>query len=109
MDNPLPRRIPGSSGRQPNAEVPSRPPWNAFATASATYGQPSAALVERANRGWRNLGARHSRIAGDVSGADGPNRLRWEAPAIQPSTVLLGRARRGWERFVRTAEEAPGE
>ncbi len=64
----LPRRNPGSSRRQPNAEAPGRIPWDAFsvgADVSATYGQPSQALIERAQRGWRRLGSLHARIGED--------------------------------------------
>ncbi|MFJ8209712.1 hypothetical protein [Streptomyces sp. NPDC096033] len=64
----LPRRTPGSSGRQPNTEAPDRIPWEAFTIAadtSATYGQPSPALIARARRGWKRLGNLHERLGQD--------------------------------------------
>lgn len=105
------RRVPESSGHQPNAEASERPPWDAFAAdVSATYGQPSPALVARANRGWHNLGARHSRTTGDLPGVEAPDCLvHWDAPTMQPSMDLLGRACIGWERFLRPVAEDLGE
>ncbi|MEU5811202.1 hypothetical protein [Streptomyces sp. NPDC047718] len=64
----LPHRIPGSSDRRPGYDSSSRTPWDAFAVdsdVSATYGQPSPALIERARRGWRRLGSLHARIGED--------------------------------------------
>ncbi|MEU9715426.1 hypothetical protein [Streptomyces sp. NPDC047976] len=65
----------------PSPELPRRPlprqlearpeppiPWDAFAVNSdvtAPYGQPSAALIERARRGWKRLGNLHGRLAED--------------------------------------------
>ncbi|MFE1560986.1 hypothetical protein ACFW6V_39130 [Streptomyces sp. NPDC058734] len=43
-------------------------PWDAFAAGAdiaRVYGQPSPALIERARRGWRKLGALHARIDSD--------------------------------------------
>ncbi|UQW99190.1 hypothetical protein [Streptomyces sp. RerS4] len=65
----LPRRSPaGASARQPGSEPSSRIPWDAFAASaddSATYGQPSAALIARARRGWQQLGSLHARTGQD--------------------------------------------
>ncbi|MFJ4316886.1 hypothetical protein ACIP46_16595 [Streptomyces lavendulae] len=38
------------------------------ADTAEAYGQPSEALITRARRGWRNLGALHARI--DPAGED---------------------------------------
>ncbi|RST00371.1 hypothetical protein EF910_32060 [Streptomyces sp. WAC07149] len=64
----LPRRTPGTSGRQPRAEAPEPIPWDAFAVTSdtaETYGQPSPALMKRARRGWKKLGNLHARVRED--------------------------------------------
>lgn len=73
MPQPLPRRTPQDRRL---AEQPSeRIPWDAFAVnadVSAPYGQPSPALMARAMRGWKKLGAMHTRISPSRPGEDGP-------------------------------------
>ncbi|MGW6413112.1 hypothetical protein ACWF95_39210 [Streptomyces vinaceus] len=62
----LPRRTPGSE--LPRTEAPATIPWDAFAIAvdvSETYGQPSAALMKRARRGWKRLGNLHAHLDQD--------------------------------------------
>ncbi|MFF4498704.1 hypothetical protein [Streptomyces sp. NPDC001546] len=70
MNQPLPRRTPQA---QPPRPEPAQPiPWDAFAAgtdATAPYGQPSPALMERARRGWRRLGSLHERVS--PTGEDG--------------------------------------
>ncbi|GAA0312425.1 hypothetical protein GCM10010302_59110 [Streptomyces polychromogenes] len=84
---------------------PQVPGWDTPIDVSSTHGEPSPALLARARRGWRNLGARHG-----VLGVDPPGHpVRWEALANKPSADLLDRARVGWERFLLTTTEAPGE
>ncbi|MGW2038684.1 hypothetical protein [Streptomyces virginiae] len=61
----LPRSTPQARQLE---DQPERIPWDAFAVDSdtaETYGQPSPALMARAARGWRNLGAFHARIKAD--------------------------------------------
>ncbi|MEY2231913.1 MULTISPECIES: hypothetical protein [Streptomyces] len=69
----------------PGPELPNRPralqledqpaeriPWDAFAVeadTAETYGQPSLALMARAERGWQKLGALHARVV--PAGEDG--------------------------------------
>lgn len=70
MAQPLPRRTP--LARQLEDQPAERIPWDAFAVdadVTGMYGQPSPALMARAKRGWRNLGALHTRI--DPAGEDG--------------------------------------
>ncbi|WP_405832474.1 hypothetical protein [Streptomyces sp. NBC_00105] len=62
MPQPLSRRTPLARQLQ---DQPERIPWDAFAVDSGTaqtYGQPSPALMARAERGWRRLGAMHARL-----------------------------------------------
>jgi hypothetical protein len=71
MNQRLPRRTPPpqQANTEPAAE---RIPWDAFAVGAdvtAHYGQPSPALIERARRGWRRLGALHERVI--PTGEDG--------------------------------------
>ncbi|MFD9411559.1 hypothetical protein ACFWBN_31675 [Streptomyces sp. NPDC059989] len=54
--------------RQLEDQPTERIPWDAFAVGAdvtEVYGQPSAALRARAERGWRRLGALHARIGED--------------------------------------------
>ncbi|MFI8281113.1 hypothetical protein ACIGBH_40900 [Streptomyces sp. NPDC085929] len=69
MTEPLPRRT--ALARQIEDQPDERIPWDAFTVATDTagmYGQPSPALVARARRGWRNLGALHARA--EAAGED---------------------------------------
>ncbi|MFJ6798026.1 hypothetical protein [Streptomyces sp. NPDC091268] len=63
MPEPLPRRV--SLARLIEDRPAARIPWDAFAvpaSTSETYGQPSPALMARAERGWKKLGAVHAHI-----------------------------------------------
>ncbi|MFJ5634687.1 hypothetical protein ACIQF5_18900 [Streptomyces goshikiensis] len=63
MTEPLPRRTP--LVRQFEDQPEPRIPWDAFtarADVTEAYGQPSPALMARAKRGWRRLGAVHARV-----------------------------------------------
>lgn len=67
---PLPRR---PLARQLQDQPDERIPWDAFASSAdvtAPYGQPSPALVARAKRGWRRLGAVHARVDLDAVAPD---------------------------------------
>ncbi|MGE7388139.1 hypothetical protein ACQKM2_21980 [Streptomyces sp. NPDC004126] len=100
MTKPLPRPTPPARQMEGQPEV----------IVSGSYGQPSPALMARANRGWRKLGACHGRIADDVLGVDFPDVSQERVVAEAGlSPELLDRARVGWERFLGSAMEAPGE
>lgn len=63
MTEPLPRRT--ALARQIEDQPDEHIPWDAFsagADVTEMYGQPSPALMARARRGWRDLGALHARI-----------------------------------------------
>lgn len=70
-----------------------------------TYGQPSRALLPRADRGWRRLGALQGRSMLDLP--DDPR--EWAAPMFEPSSELLDRALGGWERFLKASPAVPDE
>ncbi|MFE3995932.1 hypothetical protein ACFXPW_30165 [Streptomyces goshikiensis] len=63
MTESLPRRTPLVRRLEDHPEP--RIPWDAFtapADVTEACGQPSPALMARAKRGWRRLGAVHARI-----------------------------------------------
>ncbi|MFB0632726.1 hypothetical protein [Streptomyces sp. AB3(2024)] len=113
MTEPLPRRT--TPMRQAQDQPGEGLPGTAFVAPAdvGAYGQPSLALIARANRGWRNLDALHGGSAPGLPrnrlGMDLLDGSSTRPPSVfEPSADLYKQARAGWERFLGTASEVCG-